>query len=167
MALPTDSTTARPEVDADGPAVSTRTRILDVGERLVQVRGFNGFSYADVAAELSVAKASLHYHFPSKAELGEAIVTRYARGGSPMHCCNEIDAQLTHRSRKARGVREPHACQVLREERMLPVRHARRGIRDHSKPDFEARSLGSWTTTRRGYRWCSHKVAAMQLAIRN
>ena len=27
----------------------TATRILDVAERLVQVRGFNGFSYADVA----------------------------------------------------------------------------------------------------------------------
>ena len=33
-------------------------RILDIGERLVQVRGFNGFSYADVAAELDMTKAS-------------------------------------------------------------------------------------------------------------
>ena len=47
-------------------------------ERLVQVRGFNGFSYADVAAELSITKASLHYHFPGKAELGEALIERYA-----------------------------------------------------------------------------------------
>ena len=30
----------------------TATRILDSAERLVQHRGFNGFSYADVAAEL-------------------------------------------------------------------------------------------------------------------
>ena len=57
---------------------STRSRILDVAERLVQVRGFNGFSYADVAAELEVTKASLHYHFPSKAGLGEALIARYA-----------------------------------------------------------------------------------------
>lgn len=56
----------------------TATRILDAAERLVQVRGFNGFSYADVAAELGVTKASLHYHFASKAELGEALITRYA-----------------------------------------------------------------------------------------
>jgi TetR/AcrR family transcriptional repressor of nem operon len=47
-------------------------------ERLVQVRGFNGFSYADVAAELTLTKASLHYHFPGKAELGEALIARYA-----------------------------------------------------------------------------------------
>jgi TetR/AcrR family transcriptional repressor of nem operon len=53
------------------------TRILDVAERLVQLRGFNGFSYADVAAELYVTKASLHYHFAGKAELGEALIRRY------------------------------------------------------------------------------------------
>jgi TetR/AcrR family transcriptional repressor of nem operon len=56
----------------------TAERILDVAERLVQLRGFNGFSYADVAAELGVTKASLHYHFPGKAELGEALINRYA-----------------------------------------------------------------------------------------
>lgn len=58
--------------------VDTAAQILDVAERLVQVRGFNGFSYADVAAELKITKAALHYHFAGKAELGEALVTRYA-----------------------------------------------------------------------------------------
>ncbi|MGD0378947.1 MAG: TetR/AcrR family transcriptional regulator [Acidimicrobiales bacterium] len=58
--------------------VDTATQILDVAERLVQVRGFNGFSYADVAAELKITKAALHYHFAGKAELGEALVVRYA-----------------------------------------------------------------------------------------
>src|ERR671924_976798 len=56
----------------------TAARILDSAERLVQSRGFKGFSYADVAAELGVTKASLHYHFPGKAELGRALVERYA-----------------------------------------------------------------------------------------
>jgi TetR/AcrR family transcriptional repressor of nem operon len=56
----------------------TASRILDVAERLAQTRGFNGFSYADVAAELKISKPSLHYHFPSKAELGEALIGRYA-----------------------------------------------------------------------------------------
>jgi TetR/AcrR family transcriptional repressor of nem operon len=55
---------------------STAERTLDVAERLLQVRGFNGFSYADIAAELGVTKASLHYHFPSKAELGDALIAR-------------------------------------------------------------------------------------------
>jgi len=56
----------------------TAPRILDVAERLVQVRGFNGFSYADIAAELQITKAALHYHFASKAALGEALIARYA-----------------------------------------------------------------------------------------
>ena len=56
----------------------TATRILDIAERLAQMRGFNGFSYADIAAELGITKASLHYHFATKADLGEALITRYA-----------------------------------------------------------------------------------------
>ncbi|MEY2401452.1 MAG: TetR/AcrR family transcriptional regulator, transcriptional repressor for nem operon, partial [Ilumatobacteraceae bacterium] len=62
---------------ADGTVADTADRALDVAERLVQVRGFNGVSYADVAAELGITKAALHYHFASKAELGEALIIRY------------------------------------------------------------------------------------------
>lgn len=60
------------------PGGHTADRILDVAQRLVQQRGFNGFSYADVAQELGVSTASLHYHFAGKAELGEALIARYA-----------------------------------------------------------------------------------------
>jgi TetR/AcrR family transcriptional repressor of nem operon len=63
----------RPRRNAD-----TAERILDSAERLVQTRGYNGFSYADVAQELGITKASLHYHFAGKAELGEALIGRYA-----------------------------------------------------------------------------------------
>jgi TetR/AcrR family transcriptional repressor of nem operon len=55
----------------------TADRILDVAERLVQVQGFNAFSYADIAAEVKIRKASLHHHFPTKAALGQALVARY------------------------------------------------------------------------------------------
>ena len=57
---------------------NTAERILDSAERLVQTRGFNNFSYADVAAELGITTASLHYHFPGKAELGYALISRYS-----------------------------------------------------------------------------------------
>ncbi len=55
----------------------TALRILDIASRLVQTRGFNGFSYAHIAAELGVTKASLHYHYPSKADLGKRLIERY------------------------------------------------------------------------------------------
>jgi len=58
---------------------NTASAVLDVAEKLVQSRGFNGFSYADVAAELQLTKAALHYHFAGKAELGEALLTRYTQ----------------------------------------------------------------------------------------
>jgi TetR/AcrR family transcriptional repressor of nem operon len=58
--------------------VGTASRVLDVAEELVQVRGFNGFSYADIAAELQISKAALHYHFAGKAALGQALIARYA-----------------------------------------------------------------------------------------
>jgi TetR/AcrR family transcriptional repressor of nem operon len=72
---------------------STADRMLDVAERLVQVRGFNGFSYADVARELEITKASLHYHFPGKAELGEALISRYAARFA--EALTEIDHETT------------------------------------------------------------------------
>ena len=56
----------------------TRTRILDIAEELVQHRGFNAFSYADIATKLGISTASLHYHFAGKAELGRALIARYA-----------------------------------------------------------------------------------------
>lgn len=58
---------------------TTVSTILDIAEVLVQTRGYNGFSYADVAEQMRVTKASLHYHFPSKAELGQALIERYHR----------------------------------------------------------------------------------------
>jgi TetR/AcrR family transcriptional repressor of nem operon len=56
----------------------TSQQILDVAQELVQTRGYNAFSYADIAASLHVTKASLHYHFPSKADLGHSLIERYA-----------------------------------------------------------------------------------------
>jgi TetR/AcrR family transcriptional repressor of nem operon len=55
----------------------TADLVLDAAERLAQTRGFNGFSYADVSAEVGITTASLHYHFPGKAGLGRALVERY------------------------------------------------------------------------------------------
>jgi TetR/AcrR family transcriptional repressor of nem operon len=60
---------------ATGP--DTRDRILDAARQLLQTRGYNGMSYADIAAELGVTKAALHYHFATKADLGVAVVARY------------------------------------------------------------------------------------------
>jgi TetR/AcrR family transcriptional repressor of nem operon len=58
-------------------AANTQRAILDLGESLLQDKGFNGFSYAHIAAELGVKNAAIHYHFPTKEALGCAIIQRY------------------------------------------------------------------------------------------
>ena len=56
---------------------NTPRAILDLAESMLQDKGFNGFSYAHIAAELGVKNAAIHYHFPSKEELGCAVIQRY------------------------------------------------------------------------------------------
>ena len=93
----------------------TPSRILDVAERLVQRRGFNGFSYADVARELGLTKASLHYHFAGKAELGEALIGRYT--GTFADALVAIDQRPADAPSKLRNYALLYA-DVLRNERM-------------------------------------------------
>jgi TetR/AcrR family transcriptional repressor of nem operon len=68
----------------------TATKILDSAERLVQTRGFNAFSYADIASELGLRKASIHHHFPSKADLGTRLLARYE--AAFLRALSDIDA---------------------------------------------------------------------------
>ena len=93
----------------------TAQRILDVSEQLVQSRGFNGISYANVADELSITKASLHYHFPGKAELGEALIVRYAARFAD--ALKEIDSHIPDAPGKL-GAYAGLYADVLRGKRM-------------------------------------------------
>jgi TetR/AcrR family transcriptional repressor of nem operon len=98
-----------------GPEADTHSQILDVAERLVQSRGFNAFSYANVAAELGITKAALHYHFAGKAELGEALITRYAARFA--NALGAIDARCAHAHDKLVAYADLYA-NVLAEKRM-------------------------------------------------
>lgn len=93
----------------------TASAILDVAEWLVQTRGFNAFSYADVAAELGITKPALHYHFAGKAELGLALVERYTIGFG--RALESIDAQMTDAPAKLAAYAGLYG-RVLAENRM-------------------------------------------------
>lgn len=58
--------------------MDTKQHILVSAQRLVQQRGFNGFSYADIANEVGIRKASLHHHFATKMDLGVAVIDDYS-----------------------------------------------------------------------------------------
>lgn len=56
----------------------TREVILAIAKPMVQARGYNALSFRDVAKEVGVKSASVHYHFPTKGDLGAALAGRYA-----------------------------------------------------------------------------------------
>ena len=55
---------------------NTKEQILDLAEHFMMSRGYNGFSYKDISSELNVKNAAIHYHFPSKKDLGVAVIER-------------------------------------------------------------------------------------------
>src|SRR5215212_8620379 len=102
-------------VRTDGNGAGTTSRILDVAERLLQVRGYNGFSYGDVATELGITRAALHYHFRGKAELGQALIERYAARFAA--ALDHLDATAPDAADKLRGYVGLYT-DVLRADRM-------------------------------------------------
>ena len=58
--------------------METQEKLLDIGEAVMRTKGFAGFSYADIASEAGIRKASIHHHFPKKADLTYAALVRYA-----------------------------------------------------------------------------------------
>lgn len=93
----------------------TSQRILDIAERLVQTRGFNGFSYADIAEAMHVTKASLHYHFPAKSDLGKRLIERYEKNF--LAALANIDGQTDDARERLRRYVAIYAS-VVRDNRM-------------------------------------------------
>jgi len=64
----------------------TAETIMDMAEMLIQTRGYNSFSYKDISEAIGIRNASIHHHFPSKTDLGVAVVKRYTlRFGQELH----------------------------------------------------------------------------------
>jgi len=57
--------------------MSTRENILEVAENFILERGYNAFSFQDLADMVGIKKASIHYHYPTKEDLGKAIVQKF------------------------------------------------------------------------------------------
>lgn len=56
---------------------NTSDQILQQARTLIVAGGYNGFSYADIAKVVGIRNASIHHHFPSKADLVRTLVARY------------------------------------------------------------------------------------------
>ena len=55
----------------------TVARILASAERYVRSGGYTAFSFREIAKEIGIKSASIHYHFPTKADLAAALAQDY------------------------------------------------------------------------------------------
>ena len=96
-------------------AAGTAEKIHNVAERLVQLRGFNAFSYQDVSKAVGIRKASLHYHFATKADLGVALIGRYR--GNFLDALKEIEERTADPALRLERYANLYGA-VLRKKRM-------------------------------------------------
>ncbi len=71
-------------------STSSVQRIMAVAQELVQSRGYNAFSFRDIAQRLGIKSASIHYYFPAKSDLGKALMQHYRQNF--INELNQIDA---------------------------------------------------------------------------
>jgi TetR/AcrR family transcriptional regulator, transcriptional repressor for nem operon len=81
------------------PSGDTAQRLTAVAMELIQTRGFSAISYQDLADRLNIRKASIHYHFPSKTDLGVAVLRAYVGGFAAALAEIDDDPRLTSAKR--------------------------------------------------------------------
>jgi TetR/AcrR family transcriptional regulator, transcriptional repressor for nem operon len=104
------------EQRASDLAAETRSRVLDVAQKLIQERGYNGFSYRDIAAEVGIRAPTIHYYFPAKSDLAAALVDRYATGVAAL-CANLVETEPKAWKRLSRYFQ--HTRQMMLDQRQL------------------------------------------------
>jgi len=57
-------------------AATTREALLEAAANGLQEVGWSSFSFRDLADQVGIRAPSIHYHFPTKADLGVALVER-------------------------------------------------------------------------------------------
>lgn len=57
-------------------AITTKDKILELGRVLLQTYGYHSFKYQQIASELGIKNAAIHHYFPSKEDLGLAIIEK-------------------------------------------------------------------------------------------
>ena len=115
---------ARKGVALDQTSADTKTRILDAAEELFMEHGFEATSLRSLTAAANVNLAAVNYHFGSKEELFQAVLTRRL---DPM---NQERIELLARLEREAGGR-PIACEKILSAMLVPAlklaRDERRG----------------------------------------
>ncbi|SMF83481.1 TetR/AcrR family transcriptional regulator [Pseudobacteriovorax antillogorgiicola] len=80
---------------------SVRDQILEIAESRVRIGGYDYFSFREIAKEIGIKSASVHYHFSTKADLGAAIAEKYRidflkKLGSPKALMDSHENPIKH-----------------------------------------------------------------------
>lgn len=59
--------------------MTTRETIVDTADQLIRSNGFNAFSFKDISNKIGIKTASIHYHFPTKSDLGVATIKEQSK----------------------------------------------------------------------------------------
>jgi AcrR family transcriptional regulator len=102
------------KIALDATSADTKTRILDAGERLFVEHGFEATSLRSLTTSAGVNLAAVHYHFGSKEELFQAVLTRRL---DPMNQ-ERIDL-LAKVEREAAG--RPLSCEKVLFAMLIPA----------------------------------------------
>jgi TetR/AcrR family transcriptional repressor of nem operon len=62
----------------------TAHKLLEAAHTLILEKGYNAFSYADLADVVGIRKASIHHHFPAKADLVATLLGEYRKHAAGM-----------------------------------------------------------------------------------
>jgi TetR/AcrR family transcriptional repressor of nem operon len=94
----------------------TRETILAVARPIAQAHGYNGLSFRDLAQAVGVKSASIHYHFPTKGDLGAALARRY--GENAQATLDEIWAETPSAGARLRRYTDVFRQALLADNRM-------------------------------------------------
>src|SRR5688572_7462185 len=104
---------ARKGMALDQTSADTKTRILDAAEELFMEHGFEATSLRSLTASASVNLAAVNYHFGSKEELFQAVLTRRL---DPM---NKERIELIERLEREAGGK-PISCERILFAMLIP-----------------------------------------------
>lgn len=57
--------------------MSKKQQLLNAAEDKVRTGGYNNFSFRGLADQIGIKSSSVHYHFPTKADLGAELARQY------------------------------------------------------------------------------------------
>jgi TetR/AcrR family transcriptional regulator, transcriptional repressor for nem operon len=92
-----------------------KTAILDAAERRIQLGGFGGFSFREIATDVGIKSSSVHYHFPTKEDLAAAVIRRWGEETSKF-----VDEALQKDPDPVRVWTKAFRSTALSEGRMCP-----------------------------------------------